>query len=215
VPALGKMADSIARATGFSSRPARPSARFSKNAEGRGSPTRVYRRLFDSRPFIFFKSSIMKIIATIALALSAVSFAVAANRATCVNDGTCPVDQTCAHALSAYVPVATALAADDLAGAQSAAKELTCWADCHGDDTLATATKAFTTATSLDDARTLFKDISASVIPLAENDGAHFVMTCPMAKADWIQTDATVANPYYGSQMLRCGSVKRTIKPSS
>ena len=33
---------------------------------------------------------------------------------------------------------------------------------------------------------------------------------CPMAMggagADWIQLDATTANPYYGSAMLRCGS---------
>jgi Cu(I)/Ag(I) efflux system membrane fusion protein len=26
----------------------------------------------------------------------------------------------------------------------------------------------------------------------------------------WLQKDATVANPYYGAMMLRCGSVSKT-----
>lgn len=29
--------------------------------------------------------------------------------------------------------------------------------------------------------------------------------TCPMAGANWIQKNGTIANPYYGSSMLQCG----------
>jgi len=50
---------------------------------------------------------------------------------------------------------------------------------------------------------------------LAEKAGDCLIMTCPMARADWIQTTATVANPYYGSQMLRCGTIKKTVKAGS
>ena len=174
-----------------------------------------YRGLFDPSFSTRYHLNIMKTLASILLALSAASLAVAGDPASCGDGGTCPADKTCAHVISAYVPVATALAADDLAAAQKAAGELTCWAECHGNDGMASATKAFAAATTIDDARSLFKEISAAAIPLAENEGAHFVMTCPMAQADWIQTDVTIANPYYGSQMLRCGSVKKTIKPSS
>ena len=31
---------------------------------------------------------------------------------------------------------------------------------------------------------------------------------CPMADADWIQTDNVLANPYFGASMLRCGTFK-------
>jgi Cu(I)/Ag(I) efflux system membrane fusion protein len=38
---------------------------------------------------------------------------------------------------------------------------------------------------------------------------------CPMANkgagADWIQIDKTIANPYYGASMLRCGSQTDSI----
>lgn len=40
---------------------------------------------------------------------------------------------------------------------------------------------------------------------------------CPMADngkgADWLSKENTIKNPYYGSQMLSCGSTVETIKP--
>jgi hypothetical protein len=38
-----------------------------------------------------------------------------------------------------------------------------------------------------------------------------YVLHCPMAKADWLQRSETVANPYWGSEMLECGAVTQTI----
>ena len=39
------------------------------------------------------------------------------------------------------------------------------------------------------------------------------VVHCPMAfdgdGADWVQLEGAVANPYFGAEMLRCGSVTR------
>ncbi len=34
---------------------------------------------------------------------------------------------------------------------------------------------------------------------------------CPMVKATWLSDSETINNPYYGSKMLKCGSVKETI----
>ena len=34
---------------------------------------------------------------------------------------------------------------------------------------------------------------------------------CPMKKASWLSTDKAIKNPYYGSAMLTCGSVKTTL----
>jgi Cu(I)/Ag(I) efflux system membrane fusion protein len=40
---------------------------------------------------------------------------------------------------------------------------------------------------------------------------------CPMAfsgkGAQWLQTDKLIANPYFGSEMQRCGSFKAAAKP--
>lgn len=35
---------------------------------------------------------------------------------------------------------------------------------------------------------------------------------CPMKKAYWLSNEQAIKNPYYGSQMLTCGSVKETIQ---
>jgi membrane fusion protein, copper/silver efflux system len=50
--------------------------------------------------------------------------------------------------------------------------------------------------------------LMAAAPPLAE--GKHLMM-CPMVKGDyqqWVQADARLANPYYGSRMLRCGETR-------
>jgi RND family efflux transporter MFP subunit len=66
----------------------------------------------------------------------------------------------------------------------------------------------------LDDARKAFKPISHAVVTLAtqaRSEGAtgsftHFY--CPMVPGgggDWLQSDDRLLNPYFGSEMLRCG----------
>ena len=37
------------------------------------------------------------------------------------------------------------------------------------------------------------------------------VFRCPMAKADWLQKPGETANPYYGSEMLTCGSAVESL----
>ena len=34
---------------------------------------------------------------------------------------------------------------------------------------------------------------------------------CPMKKASWLSDNKAIKNPYYGSAMLTCGSVKQTL----
>ncbi|MGF1582047.1 MAG: efflux RND transporter periplasmic adaptor subunit [Gemmataceae bacterium] len=75
---------------------------------------------------------------------------------------------------------------------------------------------------SLKEARGAFGPISESVIRLAarlrEKDTKesflHFY--CPMVKqgrGDWLQPKGPLANPYYGSQMLRCGNTVHHLMP--
>ena len=39
----------------------------------------------------------------------------------------------------------------------------------------------------------------------AEQGEKIIVAFCPMAPGRWLQTETTISNPYYGSQMLKCG----------
>ena len=65
--------------------------------------------------------------------------------------------------------------------------------------------------------RETFKLISAKVIDLlkASPPGGDliYLVHCPMAKADWIQSDKAIRNPYYGKDMLDCGQITGMIQP--
>lgn len=133
----------------------------------------------------------------------------------CEACGACCAEDQMAGMLTNYEKVAAALAADNLTEAQAAATNLACCLKCGDQADLSAKVEAFSKAGTITDARTAFKGISAAIIPLLKDAGDHFVMTCPMAGADWIQTSETVANPYYGSQMLTCGSIKKAVKHGS
>lgn len=63
--------------------------------------------------------------------------------------------------------------------------------------------------------RGLFKAVSNSMIKLLGSvkltEGKIYVQYCPMAKASWLNEVEAVQNPYYGSGMYSCGSVKNRI----
>jgi len=62
---------------------------------------------------------------------------------------------------------------------------------------------------------TLSKNISMLVKELKLNTGPAYLQFCPMANggkgAYWLSMENKVLNPYYGKQMLRCGSVKEVF----
>lgn len=68
----------------------------------------------------------------------------------------------------------------------------------------------------IDAAREAFKELSnAMILSLkgAENMPSEpaYVIHCPMAKASWLQESKEVRNPYYGAEMLKCGTVKEKL----
>lgn len=74
----------------------------------------------------------------------------------------------------------------------------------------------------IDKARQNFKAISQAVVTLStqvrgEQATRPFQQFfCPMVKqgaGDWLQADEQLRNPYFGSEMLRCGELVRTIPP--
>lgn len=111
--------------------------------------------------------------------------------------------------LGRYIPVAEALAADRLADAKVAAGELAKDAEGANRTDLAAAARVVAKADTLEAARNGFKALSAAVEPLAHGTEGYVVLHCPMADADWVQTDAKVRNPYFGKMMLTCGEAKK------
>jgi hypothetical protein len=99
--------------------------------------------------------------------------------------------------LIGYEKVHTALAADDLASAKSAASDL-------GEDGSEIAK-----AHSLKDARASFEKLSARAKSMVAGQSGYYVLHCPMLKKDWVQTSTTVANPYGGKEMVGCGEIQK------
>ena len=50
----------------------------------------------------------------------------------------------------------------------------------------------------------LAKTIKLSTVPI-------YQMYCPMKKAVWLSENKSIKNPYFGSAMLTCGSIKETL----
>jgi hypothetical protein len=110
--------------------------------------------------------------------------------------------------LTGYVPIAIALADDDLASARTAAAALSKQAESNGLTGIIEQARAVAEAPDLAKARAAFKSLSSEVEPLTVTEDKVTVMYCPMARADWVQPNGPVANPYYGKSMLRCGAPK-------
>jgi Cu(I)/Ag(I) efflux system membrane fusion protein len=72
----------------------------------------------------------------------------------------------------------------------------------------------------IEDQRKQFGYISDALIKSIEAFGIQgdtlFVQYCPMAfknsGADWIASDETIRNPYFGDKMMKCGNVKRILQ---
>lgn len=119
-----------------------------------------------------------------------------------------------APVLESYLKVQTALAGDSLADAQVAAKALVKQATPLGAALKTAADAAGTVAAAADikAARAAFGTLSDSMLALAGGGtgGAGVrIAYCPMVKKSWLQAGTEIANPYYGSAMLRCGEFKK------
>jgi hypothetical protein len=114
--------------------------------------------------------------------------------------------------LPLYEKVANALCADDLAAATAAAGTLATEAVGLHHDGIAASAKSVAKASDIAGAREAFKLLSQAAVALARTQKGYFILNCPMAQADWVQSTREVANPYFGKAMLSCGSVKEETK---
>lgn len=61
----------------------------------------------------------------------------------------------------------------------------------------------------------LSNNMYALIVKFKANNEETYYHYCPMKKASWLSLSKEVKNPYYGSKMLNCGSVKATLKKIS
>ncbi len=63
--------------------------------------------------------------------------------------------------------------------------------------------------------REAFKSLSKNMYELlktSKHSAPIYYQYCPMQDANWLSTESTIKNPYYGAQMLTCGNTVETLK---
>lgn len=134
-------------------------------------------------------------------------------------------DATAKPILLAYLRSQAALAEDDLEAARAALRSMAdslaaVQAPDEAGRDLRRAVEAAGAASELESVRRAFAPVSEGVLVLLETRGnasgeeLHEVF-CPMAfdgeGGVWVQAGETVANPYFGASMLRCGTLRRAF----
>jgi hypothetical protein len=114
------------------------------------------------------------------------------------------------------VAIATSLAQDKLdeVGTNAAAIDLEATSLGKPAAKISSAAKEMQKATKIADVRNAFGKLSEALVAYLDaqkrKPGADLkVAVCPMVDKPWIQKDGPIRNPYYGSEMLSCGSFKK------
>lgn len=117
-------------------------------------------------------------------------------------------DKAVAAAFDHYEQIRVALSADTLAAVAQHAAMLAEIAEKVGGAAAKASAEGLTKATSLDDARAHFSDLSIVMVPKfqAEKIPGASAYICPMKQKPWMQRGDTIANPYFGKAMSACGS---------
>lgn len=112
----------------------------------------------------------------------------------------------------------------DPAALLAASKTLLERADNDADRKLAQAlidTTAQLAGKKLDEQRKAFIQVSGALIAVVRQSPPSdkvapklYHMHCPMTPGDWLQTQETLANPYYATRMKQCGEIRGTIAPA-
>lgn len=122
-----------------------------------------------------------------------------------------------AEVISAYAAIGNSLAADSAEGIAEHVAVLQEFSTKH-EPLQEPAAALSADNTGLPDLRTAYKSFSEPFLEIAkanyspnEVDENWTIVHCSMAKGSWIQADGAVANPYFGSKMLRCGKKVGTL----
>lgn len=128
-----------------------------------------------------------------------------------------------AQLLNAYYKLKDALVSSNAATAAASADELVkaitgtdeATINENTRNTLVKEASAISQSKDIKLQRERFATLSNSMFELAKtvklSTEPVYQQYCPMKKASWLSNDKVIKNPYYGSMMLTCGSVKTTL----
>ncbi len=123
-----------------------------------------------------------------------------------------------------YIAIKAALASDDAGKAAKSASEFVQTASAVKNNTIPvknlTALKneasGIAKTGNILAQREIFHHLSDDMYALSRqfsfSEKPVYLQYCPMAEASWLSNEEKIINPYYGSSMLTCGTVKSTIK---
>ncbi len=119
-----------------------------------------------------------------------------------------------------YIELKEALVASDSVKASNAASKLEAALAGAGSTKGNQVAGQIEKETTLDGQRKQFNQLSADVETLLKSNklasGTVYKQYCPMAYegegAYWLSNESGIRNPYYGDEMLKCGSVEEEIK---
>ena len=129
-------------------------------------------------------------------------------------------DEQIASAYGHYTHVKTALVNTNAEEAQSGGKMLAeALKNVENSDKAMEAAEKIANSGDINVQRTAFLDLSAAMEGVVSGkvaSGELYKQYCPMAfdgqGGAWLSASKEIRNPYYGDKMLKCGSVRETIK---
>lgn len=117
--------------------------------------------------------------------------------------------------VESYLAIQAQLAADKIDEAKAPARAIAAKAATMGKagTEIAKAANSFENAADIKVAREAFGTLSDAILAAGKAEGWKDVegvrlAFCPMVKQSWLQKGEQIRNPYYGSAMLTCGSLK-------
>ncbi len=119
-----------------------------------------------------------------------------------------------------YIHLKTALVNSDDQEAKSGAEMLEQALSETGKTEIASLAGEIKTAADIEGRRSLFNTFSEKLTAYFKESklasGVIYKQYCPMANNDkggyWLSSEKEIKNPYYGDQMLKCGTVEEEIK---
>lgn len=134
-------------------------------------------------------------------------------------------------ALSGYYAVKDALVNSDAQEAKQRAGELIAMIEATSDQKMTDSQKSYWAKVStqlrndteqiretgnIESQRARFVQLSNNFYSLISSYKANsrevYYFYCPMKKASWLSSSREVRNPYYGTKMIDCGSLRRILK---
>ncbi|MEH6308550.1 DUF3347 domain-containing protein [Olivibacter sp. CPCC 100613] len=130
-------------------------------------------------------------------------------------------NDTLSKVFAAYIQVKDALVASDPKLAGEASDKLSeSLKGIHGCENTAILAQELANSTDLALQRSAFAAISKDLIAMYQRPslsaGRIYVIHCPMYNnkegGDWLSISSEIKNPYFGEEMLTCGTVTQEIK---